>query len=49
MEEPKYKCAECGIAVIILDGEIIRPCPHKDAAVTADCSAVVYGESKLEE
>jgi hypothetical protein len=47
-EEPRFKCACCGMAVIVLDGEIIRACPHTDAAVTADCTATAYGESKLE-
>lgn len=46
-EEPRYKCAECGIAVIVLGEEIFRPCTHKDSGVTAECIAECYGDSDL--
>ncbi len=49
MEQPKYTCKECGIAVILIDGKIIRPCKHTDAGVIADMSATAYGRSKLED
>ncbi|CAB4151199.1 hypothetical protein UFOVP591_5 [uncultured Caudovirales phage] len=45
--EPRYHCKECGVAVIVLNGQVIRPCEHKEAGVTADCSATCYGESKV--
>jgi hypothetical protein len=43
MKEPKYVCKECGVAVIIVDGKAIRPCPHKEAAITANMTAIAYG------
>lgn len=46
-EQPRFHCKECGVAVIVHDGEIHRPCEHKDAGVLADCSAVATGESKV--
>lgn len=45
MEEPRFTCSECGVAVIVFDGVIHRPCEHKEAAVLADCSATATGES----
>lgn len=45
-QEPRFKCSACGLGVIVLDGKIIRACIHEDAAVSADCTATVYGESK---
>lgn len=44
-ESPRYRCAECGVAVIIFNGVIHRPCPHKEAGVTAECSVTCRGES----
>ena len=45
-EEPRYRCAECGVAVIIYDDGIHRPCDHKEAAITAACSVTCRGESR---
>ncbi len=47
MEEPRFKCKVCQCPVIVHDGVIHRPCEHKEAGVTADCSAVATGESKV--
>lgn len=44
-ETPRYTCKECGMAVIVHEGHIIRACPHDDAAVLAACSATATGES----
>ena len=41
----KYQCAECGVATIIHEGNIIRPCKHDTAGVLASVSAHAYGES----
>lgn len=41
----KYKCSECGIATVVIEGQIIRPCNHNTAAVIADISATAYGVS----
>lgn len=38
-----YRCAQCGMAVIVLDGEIIRAC-HCNAAVVADATATMHGQ-----
>lgn len=43
-----YRCAECGLAVVVVpDGTIIRACKHADAAVIASLSAKLYGLSAL--
>jgi len=49
MEESGYICKECGMAVIVLDGNIIRACPHEGSTVVAKMSGTVTGESKLEQ
>ena len=41
----KYSCAECGVATIVHEGVIIRPCDHKEAGVLASMSAHAYGKS----
>ncbi len=38
-----YRCAECNLAVIVADGEIIRGCLHTEAAVIAEASAQCAG------
>jgi ribosomal protein L37AE/L43A len=43
-----YTCKECGMAVIVRNGEVIRACSHK-GTVIAGMSAVATGESKLEQ
>jgi hypothetical protein len=42
-----YTCTECAMPVIMLDGNIIRACEHKEAGVAAEMSATCYGESEL--
>jgi hypothetical protein len=49
MDTPTHRCAECGTAVIILEGEIIRACPHEEAAVIAEMEAVAYGVGSMEQ
>lgn len=46
-EKPRYRCAVCNVPVVYFSGELFRPCEHKHAAVTADCSATCTGESKV--
>lgn len=41
-----YECAECGMAVIVNDGVIIRACDHTDSPVIAVMEAVATGESE---
>jgi hypothetical protein len=47
MESIEYKCAECEMAVILHEGNVIRACPHKEAGVTASLSATCYGEAEV--
>lgn len=42
-----YTCAACRTRVAVVDGHIIRVCPHSDAAVLADLKAVATGVSQL--
>ena len=43
-----YYCKECGKAVIILNGKIIRACPHDKATVVASMSGTVKGVGRAE-
>ncbi|MFO0202734.1 MAG: hypothetical protein ACK528_06345 [Alphaproteobacteria bacterium] len=45
---PMYTCAECKVAVIVHDNQVIRACEHKNAPVLASLSATCYGESETE-
>jgi hypothetical protein len=38
-----YKCSECPLAVIVIDGQAIRACAHIDAPIIAEMSAVMEG------
>ena len=49
VEQPRYRCAACNVPVIMFEGEIHRPCSHKDAAVVVNISATCTGESKVNE
>ena len=42
----QYRCAECGRAVAVVEGETIRAC-RCDAAVIGEMSAVARGVSGL--
>ena len=42
-EKPRYACATCGMAVIVIGESVIRACPHADSGVTANMEAVAYG------
>ena len=44
---PQYTCKQCGKPVVVMEGEIIRACPHPTASVIASVSAVVYGEADM--
>ena len=50
MKKIKLTCKECGVRVIQNEktGLLHRPCNHKDAGVTAHCSATVSGEAVFE-
>lgn len=39
----QLKCSECGAPATVEDGQLVRTCEH-DGPVTADLSAVVYGD-----
>lgn len=41
-----YFCKECGLAVIVRNGEIIRACKH-NSTIIADMSAVATGDGKV--
>lgn len=43
----KYTCKECGVAVIVHEGAIIRPCEHKEAVVLAHATVHATGESSI--
>ena len=43
-----YTCSECKTPVIVIEGEVIRACPHSEAAVIADISATATGESNVD-
>ena len=44
-QSTKFECAECGVATIIHEGIIIRPCKHDTAGVLASMTAHAYGMS----
>lgn len=46
-QAPRFKCAECGQAVIVFEGEVHRICGHSEAGVTAECSAICYGDASM--
>ena len=37
-----YSCAECKVAVIVIDSKVIKPCDCK-AAIVANMSATAHG------
>lgn len=41
-----YFCKECGLAVIVRNGEIIRACKHT-GTIIATMSAVATGDSEV--
>lgn len=47
--EPRYRCTECGSPAILLAGEILRVCDHKEAGVTADMKAHAVSVSRVAE
>jgi hypothetical protein len=42
-----YKCSECETPIIVIEGQVVRACPHQEAVVIADISATATGESDL--
>lgn len=46
-DQMKYTCAACGVRAIVLDGKVIRPCLHENAAVHAHLSATATGDCKV--
>jgi len=48
-EQIKYTCAACGVRAVVVDGKVIRPCPHDTAAVHAHLSATATGECKVDQ
>ena len=49
MEGTGYECKECGKPVAVIDGIIIRVCPHDDTPVIAVMTAVATGEGTTEQ
>lgn len=46
-ENPAFQCAECGAPVVLHDGNYFRECEHATAAIVANMTAVVRGQSGL--
>ena len=46
-EEPLYLCAECDDPVFLIDGAIYKPCGHAQAAVLANLTAILRGQSEV--
>jgi len=44
---PTYTCSVCGLGVILLEGQLIRGCEHKDAPVNAAVRAKIQGKSSF--
>jgi uncharacterized Zn finger protein (UPF0148 family) len=42
----KYSCSSCGLAVIIYDGEVFRPCGH-ETAIIANATAAMHGAASV--
>lgn len=49
MVEPLYRCAECGLAVIVIGEHVIRGCKHEDATVVAQVTATVRAHGGLQQ
>ena len=43
-----YRCAQCGLAVIVTDGAVVRGCSC-EAAVVADMSSTLAGAGGVKE
>lgn len=41
-----YECSVCKAVVVIVEGAIVRQCPHSDAPVVLQLTATATGESK---
>lgn len=46
-EEPLYSCAECDDPVFLVDGAVYKPCGHTQAAVLANLTAILRGQSEV--
>lgn len=48
-DDVKFTCAVCKAVVIVIDGQVHRPpsCPHSEAGVLAELSAVCTGECEV--
>ena len=42
-DKPVYVCGECNEPVLVVDGDLYRPCGHNEAPVLANLEALVYG------
>ena len=43
-----YICSNCGLHIIVIPSEVIKPC-NCNAAITASISATVYGATLINE
>ena len=46
-EEALYSCAQCDGPVFLVDGVIYKPCEHTTAAVLANLTAILRGQSEV--
>jgi hypothetical protein len=46
-EEALYSCAQCDGTVFLVDGIVYKPCGHTAAAVLANLSAILRGQSEV--
>lgn len=46
-DNPAFQCAECGAPVVVHDGNYFRECEHSEAAIVANMTAIVRGQSGL--
>lgn len=46
-EEALYSCAECDGPVFLVDSVVYKPCGHTAAAVLANLTAILRGQSEV--
>jgi hypothetical protein len=46
-DEPLYSCVECEGPVFLVDDVVYKPCGHTAAAVLANLTAILRGQSEV--
>jgi hypothetical protein len=46
-DEALYSCSECGGPVFLVDSVVYKPCSHMAAAVLANLTAILRGQSEV--